>query len=381
MKKTIYDIAREAGVGVSTVSRALNNSGYVSEETMRKIEKASIGYTKSKSRSSVNTHGKSIGLIVSHDPEYFFVNSTYLNAMIGISAVARENDIHLILEISNQTERCLSLYKSGMVDGVILMGIKQDNTLIDSLLEMHCPLVLIGDYLDDSKKFCKIDIDDLYYEGYDSANGKTLTFKRKDQDYQSWLNNILLYTSGSNQKLMGISFENPTPSYTLAFKLKTADIEIEKLDEYFKSQNFSEGTQFVIGWYDDPTYQYRYDGGKDENWQDLYNFNVGIDPDLYGSFNYVNGNKTYYPIMTLDGTNIRTFTIGADGLAHISDLLPRHKSWWIKEWKVTNPYLIDERPFLVKTNDQNETTHQYFVNMLRYIDLSIIKQDSDIIYL
>lgn len=161
MKKTIYDIAREAGVGVSTVSRALNNSGYVSEETMRKIEKASIGYTKSKYRSSVNTHGKSIGLIVSHDPEYFFVNSTYLNAMIGISAVARENDIHLILEISNQTERCLSLYKSGMVDGVILMGIKQDNTLIDSLLEMHCPLVLIGDYLDDSKKFCKIDIDDF----------------------------------------------------------------------------------------------------------------------------------------------------------------------------------------------------------------------------
>lgn len=227
----------------------------------------------------------------------------------------------------------------------------------------------------------KIDIDDLYYEGYDSANGKTLTFKRKDQDYQSWLNNILLYTSGSNQKLMGISFENPTPSYTLAFKLKTADIEIEKLDEYFKSQNFSEGTQFVIGWYDDPTYQYRYDGGKDENWQDLYNFNVGIDPDLYGSFNYVNGNKTYYPIMTLDGTNIRTFTIGADGLAHISDLLPRHKSWWIKEWKVTNPYLIDERPFLVKTNDQNETTHQDFVNMLRDIDLSIVKQDSDNIYL
>ena len=111
---------------------------------------------------------------------------------------------------------------------------------------------------------------------------------------------------------MGISFENPTPAYTLAFKLKTADIEIEKLDEYQQSQNFSAGTQFVIGWVDDPAQQYRYNGGKDQNWEELYNYQVSIDPDKYGSFNYVNGNKTYYPIMNKDGSNIRIFTVGDD---------------------------------------------------------------------
>lgn len=223
----------------------------------------------------------------------------------------------------------------------------------------------------------KIDIDDLYYEGYDSEKGKALTFKRKDQGYQSWLNNILLYTSGNNQKLMGISFENPTPAYTLAFKLKTADIEIEKLDEYQQSQNFSAGTQFVIGWVDDPAQQYRYNGGKDQNWEELYNYQVSIDPDKYGSFNYVNGNKTYYPIMNEDGSNIRIFTVGDDGLAHISNLLPQNKSWWIKEWKVSNPYLLDDRAFRVSTGNQGDITHQDFVNMLRDINLSLIKQDSD----
>lgn len=223
----------------------------------------------------------------------------------------------------------------------------------------------------------KIDIDDLYYEGYDSEKGKTLTFKRKDQGYQSWLNNILLYTSGNNQKLMGISFENPTPAFTLAFKLKTADIEIEKLDEYYQSQNFSAGTQFVIGWMEDPTQQYRYNGGKDPNWEELYNYQVAIDPDKYGSFNYVNSHKTYYPIMNEDGSNIRVFTVGADGKAHISDLLPQNKSWWIKEWKVSNPYLLDDRPFLVSTGSKGDTTQQKFVNMLRDINLSLIKQDSD----
>ena len=36
----IKDVARRAGVGVATVSRVINNSGYVSEETKDKIEKA-----------------------------------------------------------------------------------------------------------------------------------------------------------------------------------------------------------------------------------------------------------------------------------------------------------------------------------------------------
>ncbi|MCI8502612.1 MAG: LacI family transcriptional regulator, partial [Dorea sp.] len=35
---SIRDVARKANVGPATVSRVLNNSGYVSEETRRKIE-------------------------------------------------------------------------------------------------------------------------------------------------------------------------------------------------------------------------------------------------------------------------------------------------------------------------------------------------------
>lgn len=160
MSKTIYDVAREAGVGVATVSRALNGSGYVSEATLEKIERACVGYSRAPVRRKKARQMNAVGLIISHDPEYFFVNSTYLNAMIGISAVAREENFRLMLEIENQGDRCLSLFKDGLIDGAILMGIKQDNTLISALLNEKYPFVLIGDYLEDSSPFCKIDIDD-----------------------------------------------------------------------------------------------------------------------------------------------------------------------------------------------------------------------------
>ena len=42
--KTIRDIAREAGVSISTVSRVLNNSGYCSPETRKKVEQAAADY-------------------------------------------------------------------------------------------------------------------------------------------------------------------------------------------------------------------------------------------------------------------------------------------------------------------------------------------------
>jgi DNA-binding LacI/PurR family transcriptional regulator len=44
MYKTIYDVAREAGVVDLHRSRAQNNSGYVSEKARAKVEAAMRGY-------------------------------------------------------------------------------------------------------------------------------------------------------------------------------------------------------------------------------------------------------------------------------------------------------------------------------------------------
>lgn len=220
-----------------------------------------------------------------------------------------------------------------------------------------------------------IDIDGLYYEGYDSESGKTLTFKRKPELFENALAGNVIWVSGDSQKIMSASSFDPTPQYTLSFKLRTANLEINKQNEYYEDNSFVAGTQFVVGWMEDPEHQYRHDGDADLNWKDIHDFNKDIDPDKYGDFNFVNGNITYYPIMTEDGSSIRVFTVGADGRMHFDDLLPRNKTWWVAEWDATDPYNLDPRPFTMNTGDQDTTTSQTFVNELRETELDIVKTD------
>ncbi len=159
MGKTVYDIAKEAGVSVSTVSRALNGSGYVSDETLEKIRNASEGYHRIPK--SIVSKGKAICLVASYDPAFFFVNETYLDAMIGINSVTKEREYNLLLEFDNENHRCLELYKDGVISGTILMGVSQSSTLITELIKAKCPFVLIGDYLDNSKQFCRVSLSDF----------------------------------------------------------------------------------------------------------------------------------------------------------------------------------------------------------------------------
>ena len=64
---SIRDVAKEAGVGVGTVSRALNKTGYVAPATMKKIEKAvrKLEYTPNElARNLYRNRSGIVGLIV-----------------------------------------------------------------------------------------------------------------------------------------------------------------------------------------------------------------------------------------------------------------------------------------------------------------------------
>jgi LacI family transcriptional regulator len=100
MVVTIKDVANRAGLSPATVSRALNKSGYVSEENIRRVQEATAALGYQPNWMARGLHGKSsnlIGLIV---PE---VMSLYDNSVI--QTIAKELHQHgygLLLCLNNE---------------------------------------------------------------------------------------------------------------------------------------------------------------------------------------------------------------------------------------------------------------------------------------
>ena len=72
---TIKDVAKKANVSVATVSRVINNTGYVNHETRKMVEAVieDIGYVPNElARSLYTKKSNIIGLIVPHISTYFF---------------------------------------------------------------------------------------------------------------------------------------------------------------------------------------------------------------------------------------------------------------------------------------------------------------------
>ncbi len=222
-----------------------------------------------------------------------------------------------------------------------------------------------------------VDIDSLYYEGWDTAAGKTLTFKRRSDQWKNMMNGILIYSSGANQKLFGESSDDPTPEYKLSFKMKTSDIEVEKMDEYYQAGNNTAGTQFMIAWCEDPMRQYQKTGLNDANWTAVHDADQITKNDEDGKGNRINAESFYYPILSEDGSSVRTWQIGTDGILHIDGFLPNDRTWWLKEVNATNPYILDQRVFSAKTQAPYTVQKMQFVNALRDVSLNLFKKDEE----
>jgi len=121
MYVTIKDVARHAGLSPSTVSRALNRSGYVSDEAQRRVDEAiaELGYQPNwMARSLKGKPSLTIGLII---PDIFNVYYTALAR--AVSATLRTQNYALILCVSNEDpETDLEYLKTlweKRVDGII----------------------------------------------------------------------------------------------------------------------------------------------------------------------------------------------------------------------------------------------------------------------
>jgi Transcriptional regulators len=154
---TIKDIARQAGVAPSVVSRALNNKYGVKEETKELIQKIAQEmdyYPNTAARSLVTRKRGTIGVMMADISEPY-----YSQIIKGMEFVASQTGYTLLFSNSYESvERNRVLQKmifAERVDGVVIVGSNiQEKNFVLSLLKQEIPFVLIERNFSDPRVNC-----------------------------------------------------------------------------------------------------------------------------------------------------------------------------------------------------------------------------------
>ncbi|QZY56401.1 LacI family DNA-binding transcriptional regulator [Crassaminicella profunda] len=153
MPITINDIAKESGVSRATVSRVLNDSGYVKDETRQKVLKAikELNYTPSAIARSLSTRKtNTIGVIV---PE---INDPFFGEIIkGVSQVADDHNLNIILfNTDDNVEKelkALQLLKEQRIQGILITPTfskeKENREYLGTLEKFGIPVILIDGHV------------------------------------------------------------------------------------------------------------------------------------------------------------------------------------------------------------------------------------------
>ncbi|WP_279433362.1 LacI family DNA-binding transcriptional regulator [Micromonospora sp. KC606] len=141
------DVARRAGVSVSTVSYALNGTRPISAETRARIEAAmaELRYTPNiHARRLRGLQSKIIALLYPGRGRGIDISS--LGYILGASDHAQSMDYHLLLWTTEagSLASLRTLVGQGLLDGVLLMEVKMDDPRITVLTEAGIPFAMIG---------------------------------------------------------------------------------------------------------------------------------------------------------------------------------------------------------------------------------------------
>lgn len=146
MPVSIKDIAIEAGVSHTTVSRALRGSSLISEETTKKIQETArkLGYLPSAAARSLRTNrSQALGVIVTN------IDDPYFSEILqGIEEVAQGNDYSLFMAASQHDPEREAIIVQAMqehrVDGVIICSTTFSDEQSRHFSKYGIPIVVVN---------------------------------------------------------------------------------------------------------------------------------------------------------------------------------------------------------------------------------------------
>lgn len=149
MKTTIRDVAKKANVSVATVSRVINNKGYVYEDTKKLVMQTidELGFEPNQlARSLTNRHSRIIGVIVPH-----LGTSFYGQLIEGIEEAASSHGYKVMLCNTQDDEQreidYLKIFEQYSVEGLIIAS---NFHCKEKLKDIDIPIVSVDHFLNEN---------------------------------------------------------------------------------------------------------------------------------------------------------------------------------------------------------------------------------------
>lgn len=144
---SIHDVARRAGVAPITVSRVVNNNGYVSEETRRRVEAAilELDYIPNALGPSLRSKRTLTLALVLSD----ITNPFWTTVARGVEDAANQQGYHVIIantdESPEKQEEYLIFLQKKQVDGFLL--VPASSRSLGTLQKRRVPVVVLDRYI------------------------------------------------------------------------------------------------------------------------------------------------------------------------------------------------------------------------------------------
>jgi LacI family transcriptional regulator len=159
MNTTIYDVAREAGVSMATVSRVVNGNPNVKPTTRKKVLEAieKLGYRPNAvARGLASKRTTTVGVIIPDISSIFFAELAR-----GIEDIATMYKYNIILCNSDQNKdkeiHLINTLLEKQVDGIVFMGGQITEDHVEEFKRSPVPIVLSAT-IDQKKEFPSVNI-------------------------------------------------------------------------------------------------------------------------------------------------------------------------------------------------------------------------------
>lgn len=169
MSITIKDVAKQAGVSHSTVSRALHGSHLISDETVERVRQIAteMGYSPSAAARSLKTNrSHALGVIVSTIDDPFFSE-----ILQGIEEIAQEYGYSMLMAASQRDPKREQAIVQDMrerhVDGLIICSASFSAEQRRKLLEYGIPIVMVNNQAAEEYRYS------IYHDDADGSRQAT----------------------------------------------------------------------------------------------------------------------------------------------------------------------------------------------------------------